>query len=385
MTTAVPFRIAIPQAKLDRILARVRDFDWEAMPDAGGWSAGIDKAFLRRVAERWAAGYDWRAREEALNQLPHFTATIDDQNLHFIHIRGSGGNTRPPVLLTHGWPGSFLEFLATAPRLAHPERFGGKPEDGLDLVIPSLPGYGFSTPLTSPIPPRRIAALFNRLMTEALGYKHYVAQGGDWGAMVSGWLAHDHGGSCVGLHLNMALLMAPGVVPETPEEQAYWDNRNAVLEPEGGYSHQQRTRPQTLGFALDDSPIGAAAWIVEKLAAWSDLPRTDGVPDVEAAYGLDHLIDCAMIYVATGTMTTSAWLYMASARAGRFALDHRVEVPTALAAFPDPVFSPPPRSFVEKSFNLVRWTEPPHGGHFAAMEQPEAFAADVCAFVKSLD
>ena len=384
MSAARPFMIAIPDARLDRIITRARSFDWDGFPDAGGWSAGIAKDVLRRIVDRWTDGYDWRAEECRLNTLPQFKADVGGQHIHFVHIRGSGGEERPPLLLLHGWPGSFVEFLDAAPRLAFPERFGGNAADGFDLIIPSLPGYGFSGRPAAPIGAREIARSMHGLMTDILGYNRYVAQGGDWGSSVAGWMAHDYPKACAGLHVNMAIMAHPGVEVASEDEKRFRAAQLEAREAEGGYAHIQRTRPQSLGFALDDSPVGAAAWILEKFAAWSDIPRPDGLPDLEAVYSIDHLLTNIMIYVATGTMTTSAWLYFGNAQARGFQLEHPIAVPTAVAAFPDPVFPPPPRSLVKQSYRIVRWTDMPRGGHFAAMEQPTLFADDLRAFALSL-
>ncbi|NBB50441.1 alpha/beta fold hydrolase [Rhizobium sp. CRIBSB] len=380
----VPFTLSLPEPRLQRIRDRVAAFDWTDFPDAGGWSAGVSSAEMQRIAAYWLDGFDWRAQEDRLNRLAHFQAEIDGIAIHFVSIQGSNSGARPPLVLIHGWPGSFIEFEAAAERLAHPERFGGRAEDGFDLIIPSLPGYGLSGRPASPIGPRAASRLFHTLMTEHLGHDRYIAQGGDWGSVVSAWLAHDYPAHCVALHLNMCLLQRGDARPNSPEAEAYLAAKTRMMAIESGYSHQQYTRPQTLGFGLSDSPVGAAAWILEKFAVWSDLPRPEGVPDLEAVYSLDQLLTNVMLYVGTGTMVTSTWFYRGSALEGGRGLEHRIEVPTALAAFPDPVFPPPPRSYAEQSYAFSRWTPMERGGHFAAMEQPEAFADDVRAFVLSL-
>lgn len=384
MAAVQEFAIDIPQDRLDRIRERVSAYDWDAVPDAGGWSAGMDKATLRRFCDRWTDGYDWRAQEAALNRWPQYKAEVDGIGIHFVHVRSKGGAGRPPILLIHGWPGSFIEFLEAAPRLAAPEDFGGDAADGFDLVIPSLPGYGFSDAPPAPIGSRDIAGLLHRLMSDVLGHDRYIAQGGDWGSATSAWIAHDYPDNCVGLHLNMAIMGCAGVSHDTEDERAFAKAQAAYRESDGAYAHMQRTKPQTLGFALQDSPVGAAAWILEKFAAWSDLPRPDGQPQLEAVFDIDHLLTNVMLYVATERMTTANWLYLGQMNAGQFPLERPVTVPTGVAAFPDPVFAPPPRSLAEKTYNIVRWTGMERGGHFAAMEQPEAFAADVRAFARTI-
>lgn len=380
----VCYSLSLPDHRLRRIRDRIAAFDWEDFPDAGGWSSGISKNGMKRIAAYWLEGFDWRAQEERLNRQAHFRAEIDGIAIHFMSVQGSGSGRHPPVLLIHGWPGSFIEFEAAAERLAHPERFGGRAEDGLDLIIPSLPGYGLSGRPASPIGPRAVARLFHSLMTDHLGHDRYIAQGGDWGSVISAWLAHDYPAHCVALHLNMCLLQMRAARPVTPDDEAYIALKARNQAAESGYSHQQYTRPQTLGFGLADSPVGAAAWILEKFAVWSDLPSPGDDPDLEAVYTLDQLLTNVMLYVGTGTMVTSTWLYKGSTLEGGRGLEHRVEVPTAVAAFPDPVFPPPPRSYAEQSYAICRWTPMARGGHFAAMEQPEAFAEDVRAFVLSL-
>jgi pimeloyl-ACP methyl ester carboxylesterase len=217
-----------------------------------------------------------------------------------------------------------------------------------------------------------------------LGHDRYIAQGGDWGSSVAAWMAHDYPEACAGLHLNMAIMGHAGAKFETDEERAYRNAQIQYREFDGGYAHIQRTRPQSLGFALQDSPVGTAAWILEKFAAWSDVPRPDGQPQLEAAYSIDHLLTNVMLYVATGAITTSTWIYLGNTLDKAFPLEHPVTVPTAVAAFPDPIFSPPPRSLAEKSYRIVRWTDMPRGGHFAAMEQPELFSEDLRAFARDV-
>ncbi|PVX28640.1 epoxide hydrolase family protein [Sphingomonas pokkalii] len=384
MPTAVPFTIAIAESRLSWIQDRVRAFPWDSVPDAGGWGAGMAKDTLRRIVDHWANGYDWRAEEAALNGLPQFRAETDQGRLHFVHLRSQAGATRLPILLLHGWPGSFAEFRDVAPRLAHPERFGGTAADAFDLVIPSLPGFAFSDKLRAPIGARTIAGMMHHLMTRTLGYEHYIVQGGDWGSAIGSWIAHDYPQACIGLHLNMAILSHGGARAETEAEKAYRAEQARSRDSEGAYAQLQRTKPQTLGFALEDSPVGAAAWMLEKFVAWSDLPHVDGTPDLEAVHSIDRLLTNVMLYVATGSMTTSTWIYLGNTHDNAVLLEHPVTTPTAVAAFPDPVFSPPPRSLAEKSYNIVRWTPMPRGGHFAAMEQPQAFAADLRTFAETI-
>lgn len=367
------FTIAIDDHKLATIREKVAAYDWDALPDAGGWRSGVGLSDLRRLVGYWLDRYDWREQERRLNALPHFMAKVAGERVHFIHARGNG--LRPPLLLLHGWPGSFLEFEPLiAPLVA----------DGHDVVVPSLPGYAFSGRPREPIGPRRVAAIFQRLMTDLFGAERYLVQGGDWGSGIGPRLAHDFPESCLGLHLNSIDLAAADAVP-TSEAELAWARRRATLrDQETGYSHEHRTRPQTLGVAMADSPVGVAAWILEKFGVWSDLPQTeDGSPDVWQVYSEDLLLTNIMLYVATGSFVTSTWIYQGEQheRSFEFAPGERVTVPTGVAAFPDPVFPPPPRSFAEKTYTIVHWAEMPAGGHFAALEQPELFLADLRAFI----
>ncbi|MEH3106211.1 MAG: alpha/beta fold hydrolase [Sphingomonas fennica] len=375
-STPRPFTIHIPDAKLAAIRQRVAAFDWGAMPDAGGWGSGVGLADLRRLADRWTDGFDWRAQEARLNRLPHFTAEVDGQSLHFVHARGDG--SKPPLLLIHGWPGSFIEFEGLiAPLVA----------DGHDVIVPSLPGYAFSGRPAAPIGPRRVGALFHGLMAMLHGPARYLVQGGDWGSAIGAWMAHDRPEAVAGLHLNMVIVQAEDARPETPEEIAWARARAATFEQEAGYSHEQGTRPQTLGVAMADSPIGAAAWILEKFGAWADVPRDgDGRPDLWQAFDIDVLLTNILLYVATDRFVTATWIYRGRMLEGSgvFPAGGRVTVPTAIAAFPDPVFAPPPESLVAKSYRVTRYTPMPAGGHFAALERPDLLLADMRAYFASL-
>jgi pimeloyl-ACP methyl ester carboxylesterase len=370
-----PFRIAISDARVAEIRTRVAAFDWSAMPDAGEWRSGVGLADLRRLTDRWLGGYDWRATEARLNALPQFVAEIDGQRLHFVHARGDG--SRPPLMLVHGWPGSFIEFEALIAPLV---------SAGHDVVIPSLPGYAFSGRPAALIGPRQTAELFHGLMTALFGETRYLLQGGDWGGAVTTWMAHLRPRSVAGLHLNM-LLGAADAKPETDEELAWAARRAALSREETAYFMEQATRPQTLGVGMSDSPVGAAAWILEKFGAWADVPRDGGGrPDLWAAFDIDALLDNIMLYVAPHAFVTATWMYRGCWLEGSMTLPAgtRVDVPTGVAAFPDPVFPPPPRSLAEKSYDVVRWTDMTRGGHFAALEQPDLFLADLRGFIDGL-
>ena len=381
MPRPTDFRIEIPDARITAIRERVARFDWDSLADAGAWDSGIGLTELRRLADYWIGDYDWRIAERGLNRFPQFVVEIDGQIIHYLHVRGSA---RRPLLLSHGWPGSFFEFLHVIEPLAFPERFGGRPEDGFDVVVPSLPGYGFSGRPSHPIGPRRTAELFHRLMTEVMGYRRYFAQGGDWGAAISAWIAHDYPQACAALHLNMVLVQARDAKPETIEERAHAERRADKGRQESAYGQLQGTKPQTLAVGMSDSPLGIAAWIIEKFAIWSDLPWRDGRPLLAERYSNEQLLTNVMIYLVGNSFPTSLWMYKGRIveRSSSFAAGDRITVPTAVAAFPDPTFEPPPRSQVEKTYNVKRWTAMPRGGHFAALEEPALFVDDLRVFAR---
>ena len=329
-------------------------------------------ADLRRLTDYWLTQYNWRHHEERLNRLPQFTIEIDGQLQHFIHARGNG--SRPPLMLVHGWPGSFIEFEKLIDPLV---------ADGHDVIVPSLPGYAFSGRPASPIGPRRTAELFHGLMTKLFGTKAYLLQGGDWGSAVTAWMAHLQPASVAALHLNMIIVDADDVKPTSDEEKAWAARRAELAENERGYSIEQGTRPQTLGIAMSDSPVGVAAWILEKFGVWADVPRDQhGTPDLWQAFNEDTLLTNIMLYLGPQSFVTSTWMYRGRILegSGKFPAGTRVNVPTGIAAFPDPVFPPPPRSQVEKTYNVVHWTRLTEGGHFAALEKPELLLADMRRF-----
>lgn len=376
-TMPSPYTIHIPEERLATIRAKVDAYDWSQLPDAGGWKAGVGVNDLKRLVTYWQKTYDWRKVEQRLNQLPNFTASVDGQQLHFLHVKGNG--SRPPILLLHGWPGSYLEFE----KLLDPLSAGGH-----DIIIPSLPGFAFSQPITGILGPRRIAQRMHTLMVQLFGSTRFIVQGGDWGAHISIWIAHQYPEALLGLHINMVSVAAADVSPTTAEEKDWFSGRAEILDRETGYSHEQSTRPQTLGVAMADSPVGAAAWILEKFGMWADLPKlADGSPDLWSKFSEEELLTNIMLYLAPSSVVTATWIYHGRRLEGsdRLPAGTRVQVPMGVAAFPDPVFLPPPRSFVEKTYNVVHWSKPSAGGHFAAMEQPALMLADLRAFISTLD
>ncbi len=376
-----PFEVAVSAETLTDIRRRVENFPWHEMPDDGGWSYGTNLAYMKELCAYWLNEFDWRKQETAINRFSHFTAPVDGIDIHFLHEKGSGPNPMP-LLISHGWPGSVVEFMEVVEPLAHPERFGGNVEDAFDVVAPSLPGFGYSGRPPRPYGPRRMAAVLNKLMTEVLGYDHYLAQGGDWGGAISSWLGFDHAPACQAIHINI-LTMRHAAGPQTDEERD-WEvkfERDQILQ--DGYRTQQATRPQTLSYAMMDSPVGIAAWLVEKFNAWSD---TKG-DDIESVYSKDEILTNIMVYVTTRTFNTASWIYYGRREEGGRILsddNRRVEVPTACALFPAEMLAWPPRTYVERLYNVQQWTEMPHGGHFAALEQPVLLVEDIRRFARIL-
>jgi len=371
-----PFAIKIPQERLNIIKAKVDAYDWTQLPDAGSWTAGVGVHDLKRLVGFWQQEFDWRKVEQKLNGWPHFTAYIEGEHIHFIHFKGNG--SKAPLLLLHGWPGSFTEFEAI---------WGALVADGHDVVVPSLPGFAFSQPISGIIGPRRAAELLAELMSRLFGEAKYIVQGGDWGANIASWVGYLRPDALLGIHINMVSMSAEDVLASTPEEKDLLKRRAAILDEETGYNHEQETRPQTLGVAMADSPVGAAAWILEKFGQWADLPkRVDRSPDIWSRFTEEQLLTNIMLYIAPSAVVTSTWIYRGKhlEGSGQFPAGTYIRVPTGVAAFPDPVFLPTPRSLAERTYNIVHWGEMNAGGHFAALEEPELMLADLRKFVGSV-
>lgn len=369
------FQVDFPAAMVADLRERINRTRWLELPFDRGWERGVDHQTLLLLARYWADDYDFDKSEEELNRLDHGIEIVDGMRIHYVIYRGTG-ERRIPVLLLHGWPGSFVESIDAARLLVQEQREGL----GFDLIVPSLPGFAFSDPPNKPgMHGGVMAQLMHQLMT-ALGYERYGVQGGDWGAVIATALALQHPESVVGLHLN--LIPSP---PRAPEGTTASDAEREHLafrdewEPENlGYYHIQASRPQTLAYAQHDSPVGLLAWIVEKLWAWSD---HDG--DLWSTFDRDRVLTNAMLYWLPGRVLSAASIYYEMNHSDTDFLAGRVEVPTGYARFPKEPWGPP-RDMVERKWNLVHYTEPPRGGHFAAMEQPELFAADVAEFFRSL-
>lgn len=384
VTQAVqPFTIQVPESVLDDLRARLRQTRWPGEVPGTGWTYGTNLDYLRELVQYWLNEYDWRTHEAALNRLPQFLATVDGLQVHFVLVRGNGPNPMP-LIISHGWPGSFVEMVEVIGPLADPAAYGGDPADAFDVVVPSLPGYGFSQPASEPgMTPRRIGDLFVTLMTDVLGYPRFAAQGGDWGSVITAAMARNHPDKLIGIHLNMLGARpntGPGTPPLTEEEQAFLKSAETWRDEETGYQRIQGTRPQTLAYGLTDSPAGLAAWIVEKFRAWSDCKG-----DLESSFTKDQLLTNIMIYWITGSIGSSIRLYYESFHdtAMRMTPGERIAVPAGFAAFPGEPFQAI-RPWAERALNLRHWGTPPRGGHFAAMEEPELFVEDVRTFFRTL-
>jgi pimeloyl-ACP methyl ester carboxylesterase len=367
-----PFRIQIPQADLDDLRDRLRRTRWPEPETVDDWSQGIPLAYARDLCEYWLDGYDWRAGEARINAFPQFRTEIDGLPIHFIHAR-SPHEGALPLVLTHGWPGSIVEFLKVIGPLTDPAAHGGDAADAFHVVCPSLPGYGFSgKPARPGWDAARIADAWDVLMAR-LGYGRYGAQGGDWGSMVTVGLGMRHPEHLVGIHLNMVIAFPDpaGGADLTEREQAALAAMKHYSDWDSGYSKQQSTRPQTVGYGLVDSPAGLAAWIVEKFWAWTD---SDGDP--ATVLSRDQMLDNVMLYWLPGAGASSARMYWESFR---HPLLGPVTAPAGCSIFPKEIFRPS-RRWAEPQFTDLRyWNEPDKGGHFAAFEQPEAFVAEVRA------
>jgi microsomal epoxide hydrolase len=376
-----PFRLAVPEPAVAELHARLDRVRWpDEVPAEQGppWRYGTSLAFMRELVHDWRHRYDWRRTEAELNGWPQFKTRIDGIDVHFLHVPAATGAGARPLLLSHGWPGSVLEFMKLIPRLTDPAAFGGDASDAFSVVVPSLPGYGLSfEPGQRRVALAEIGAIFDTLMHERLGYARYGAQGGDWGSFVTAWLGAHRPAHLAGIHLNLLPLKRDAAMFEHPSEaeRRYLQEMQVWLKEETGYQAIQGTRPQTLAFALTDSPLGLAAWIAEKYHAW-----TDNRGDPREALTMDEMLGNISLYWFTGAIGSSFWPYYARAH-GRWPIEGRIEVPTGYCEFPREILRPP-REAAERQFNVQRWNVMPRGGHFAAWEQPDALAAEVQAFFR---
>jgi pimeloyl-ACP methyl ester carboxylesterase len=375
-----PFTISVPDEVLADLRSRLLHTRWPDPLPYPGWSTGVARDYLEELADYWATSFDWRAHEQRLNSLPQFSAEIDGQMIHFLHQRGRG--PRPlPLVLTHGWPSCYIELLKLMPLLTNPAANGGDEGDSFDVVIPSLPGFAFSgqPARAGQVTARSMSRLWVRLMRDCLGYSRFGAQGQDIGGAISISLASQHPELVVGLHLTGVLTFPPKDRPLSEEGKAFLARQQRFRDIEGGYALQQATYPQTLAYGLNDSPVGLAAWILDKFRAWSDC---DG--DLERRFSKDELLTIITIYWVTGSINSSFLFYYDSRHDAQPRQTTRVDVPVGIALFPkeNPVTGP--REWAEQTYNIVRWTEMPRGGHFPASEEPELLATELREFFHPL-
>ena len=368
-----PFKVEWPSSKLASVLDKVSTFEFPIEPESTGWRYGCDPVFLKSLCDYWVNGYDAQKAVDELNLYPQFITRIEDLDVHFLHIVGEARGKRP-LLMVHGWPGSVFEFWQVAERLAFPSRFGNSSADAFDVVIPSLPGFGSSGKPRQPIGARTTARLFDTLMRERLGYKTYMAQGGDWGAGVVGWLGLDHAASLKAMHLNL-LIVSPESAPGDVEEQHYASSHAEHESRLGAYYQLQSTKPHSLAYAMANNPVGQAAWLLERFHDWSDLRDRS----FETVFSKDQLLTSVMIYIMNDAFASAAWFYTGGRmeQVTDMPVGRRVETPTGFSAYPDSRSPNPPRSLIERGYNLKYWRVMEQGGHFAAMEVPEAFAKDI--------
>jgi pimeloyl-ACP methyl ester carboxylesterase len=384
---ANPFHIDIPEATLVDLRQRLDRTRLAAEVDDGSWSRGTHRGYLESLVRYWRDEFDWRAQEARLNRLPQVRIEIEGQQVHAVHVRGRGPAPLP-LLLTHGYPDSFVRFLDVIPRLTDPAAHGGDAADAFDVVVPSLPGYGFSDPPSAAGATFRIGELWHALMTEGFGYERYGAHGGDWGSTVTEQIARSHAGSVVGIHLTDVPFWHQFQKPSdlSSAERAFFADTEAWVEQEGAYALIQGTRPSSLAPALNDSPAGLAAWIVEKFQRWSDCGG-----DIESRFSKDLLLTNVTIYWVTGSIGSAFLPYYDFSSSGvlRWTIEAfkqwtgSSDVPAGFALFPKDL-SRPPRAWAERFFNVRRWTEMPRGGHFAALEEPDLLVDDLRAFFRPL-
>jgi len=386
--TIEPFSIHVPDAVLTDLQERLARTRWAPDFANENWDFGTEAGYLRSLVDYWRTGYDWRKQEAQINAWPHFRTSIDDIPIHFIHVRGKGRNPTP-LILTHGWPWTFWDLRKLIGPLSDPEAYGGDPADAFDVVVPSLPGYGFSTPLTtSGVNFWNTADLWVKLM-EGLGYRRFATQGGDWGALVSAQLGHKFADRLIGAHITVMLPLdfaqgaASGPTPEdfSPGEEGFGERTAHFFRSEAGYYFLQTTKPQTIAFALNDSPVGLLSWILEKRRTWSDCGG-----DVERRFTKDDLLNTVMIYWVTQSYGTSArYYYEALHNTWKPSAPGLpvVRTPTGVAVFRKEVVLQP-RKWAERYYNLQRWNVFESGGHFAPMEEPRIMIDDIRAFFKPL-
>jgi pimeloyl-ACP methyl ester carboxylesterase len=377
-----PFAIPYSESDVADLRMRLANTKWPPSPPGAAAEYGFPLGLLREICAYWGDRFDWKKQVNRLSTFEHFRYFDGECGIHFLHQRGRGPAPLP-IILTHGWPGSFVEMLRLIPLLTDPSSYGGDPRDAFHVVVPSLPGYGFSDVPTKPgVNVFRIAEMWTELMCE-LGYPRFAAQGGDIGAGVTSALGLRHSDHLIGIHLNFIpgsyqpFLTNPIDMDET--EKTFHADVGHWREQHGAYSHIQRTQPQTAAYGLTDSPVALAAWIVEKFQNWSDCGG-----DVRSRFTFDELLTNVSLYWMTDTIASSFWLYLEGAKAPmQFGPSDRIQVPCAVAQFPKELIFPP-RAWVERGYNVHQWTNMPRGGHFAAWEEPDLLAEDIRSFFRNL-
>ncbi|MDE0823191.1 MAG: epoxide hydrolase [Dehalococcoidia bacterium] len=378
-----PFKIDVSDSVLDDLRARLERTRWPDELPGTGWDYGSNLDYIKELVEYWRTKFDWRAQEKLINSFSHFKTEVDGLGIHFIHEKGKGPNPMP-LIVTHGWPGTFFEMHKIIPFLSDPANHGGNPADSFDVIVPSMPGYGFSDPTTERgLDVLSVGDLWAKLMLENLGYPRFGAQGGDWGASVTAKLGFSHPDKVIGIHSTSVTRPTPYMGPGSRElsdaEKAIIRHRTDWQASEGGYAHIQGTKPQTLSYGLNDSPAGLAAWIVEKYRTWSDCGG-----DVESRFTKDELLTTVMIYWVTQSIGSSTRLYYETNRKPwDLKQGERIEVPCGIASFPGEN-TVPLREWAERSYNVQHWTDMPSGGHFAALEEPVNLVADIRDFFRPL-
>jgi len=379
-----PFKVEVAEHILQDLRERLDRTRWPDEIAGSGWDYGSNLDYIKELVEYWRTTFDWRSQERLINSFPHFKTDIEGLGVHFIHEKGKGPNPMP-LVITHGWPGTFFEMHRIIPLLTDPSSYGGDAKDSFDVVVPSMPGYGFSDKTVEPgVDVSAVAGMWAKLMVEDLGYQRFAAQGGDWGGAVTSKLAFSYPQNVIGIHSTFVYprltpYMGPGSRGLSEAEEAHLKQWNDWTASEGGYGHIQGTKPQTLSYGLNDSPAGLAAWIVEKYRTWSDCGG-----DVESRFSKDILLTTATIYWVTQTINSSTRFYYENRRKPwNMAKGEGSDVPCAIAVFPYEI-NGPPREWAERFHNVQRWTVMPSGGHFAALEEPTRLVEDIRDFFRVL-
>ena len=377
------FDISVENSTLDQLRDRLINTRYPDEITGSGWNYGTDLSYLKELVQYWHSDFNWSKQQALINSFSHFRTTVDDINIHFIHEKGKGPDPFP-LIITHGWPGTFFEMYKVIPMLTDPQSFGGDPKDSFDVVVPSMPGYGFSDASpSSGLDPLTVADMWATLMSDNLGYSRFGAQGGDWGARVTAKLGLSHSDKVIGIHTTSTTSPTPylgeGSRPLSESEKRMLEQREEWVRSEGGYAHIQSTKPQTLSYSLNDSPVGLAAWIVEKYRTWSDCEG-----DIESRFTKDELLTTVTIYWVTESIGSSTRLYYESFnKPWTLKQGERIDVPVAVAAFPHEN-TIPLREWAERSYNVKHWTDMPSGGHFAALEEPDRLVQDIREFFRTL-